>query len=871
MLRGVSFDVLVVLGCPVPGGQLSDTARRRVERAAQAYREDGASQVIASGGKLWDGFKECEVFARELAERGVAKACILQETESQTTRGNARDVARLLRDKSPERVGLVTCDWHMARALRLFQQVGLNAVAVPAASPALPLPAIVARALRERAALALSLLLAPFWLACALALGGCSKSNAPTGTTHAAASSASAKISPQQLAGILQAELRRDPIAVAGDDLIAENAARRLAAVRTLARILDPRSFESLNKALADEDPFVVGWAAFGTGQLCRDHEPEAVRRLVLRAASLSAEPISDERDQALGSLAFALGRCATDEAEKTLRAWLKLRRPIAEPAALALGQVARQRKHLDDATVAALLDASAKAPNSPALYPIESLPALGAAARERLLEVAGVALEHAGPGRAFALRALGKAGPSAVGALRHSFEAADATDAERADAARSLAAIGGPAQADLAAVLGSRARQLVDGKAWLTSQYGVVVTLLDGLTTSADPVMLAELAQLPLSGEPAPVARRKVALRCRAAALLAGRSSASPTLLGCDPAPPAERREGSLALLQVLARGSLANGRGARFQELARSTDPVVREAALELLMAHDEAANIPALLADALAAKTAGVRATAAKVLTRYPARAQAASDGKASAVAAPATPPADPRVVQALTKQLSEVGSSSNIELSSWLLDAAAALELLGAKPALERACASTNPTLRAHAERDFALLGEPKHACPSVAGTEPYNAATVGDFRLELETDVGPLSLELWGGLSPFATTRFVELSRSGFYDGMLIHRVVPGFVVQLGDPDGDGFGGPNLPPLRDQVSSDTFDLGSVGVALAGRDTGLSQFFVTLRPAPHLTGEYSLIGKAEPGWERLTAGDRILKVHVVEATR
>src|SRR6185295_17691248 len=99
--------------------------------------------------------------------------------------------------------------------------------------------------------------------------------------------------------------------------------------------------------------------------------------------------------------------------------------------------------------------------------------------------------------------------------------------------------------------------------------------------------------------------------------------------------------------------------------------------------------------LLADALAAKTAGVRATAAKVLARYPARAQTPTDVKASATPPAAAPPADPRVVQALTKQLSTVGASNNIELSSWLLDAATALELLGAKPALERACASTNP--------------------------------------------------------------------------------------------------------------------------------------------------------------------------------
>jgi cyclophilin family peptidyl-prolyl cis-trans isomerase len=258
--------------------------------------------------------------------------------------------------------------------------------------------------------------------------------------------------------------------------------------------------------------------------------------------------------------------------------------------------------------------------------------------------------------------------------------------------------------------------------------------------------------------------------------------------------------------------------------------------------------------------------VRATAAQVLSRYPARAQRPSQHAPDEAG---SPPADPRVVQELTRQLAEVGKSNNIELSSWLLDAASALELLGAKPALERACGSANPTLRKHAEQGFARLGDKQHRCPSVAGKDIWPAGAVPDFRLELTTDIGPLSLTLRGDASPFATLRLVELARSHFFDGMAVHRVVPGFVVQLGDPDGDGFGGPNLPPLRCQVDSAPFELGSVGVALAGRDTGLSQFFVALRPAPHLAAEYSQIGRAEPGWERLAPGDRILQVRVLEA--
>jgi cyclophilin family peptidyl-prolyl cis-trans isomerase len=694
-----------------------------------------------------------------------------------------------------------------------------------------------------------------------LALCGCSKP--PPGDPLPRATP-SAPLSAAQQAGLLQAELRRDASAVGEELRFSQSVTERLAAVRSLSRIAAPPSFEALAKALSDEDADVTAWAAFGVGQLCREREPEAVRRLALRAASLAAEAATSANDRALSAIAFALGRCASDDAERTLRSWLRLRAPLAAGATLGIAQVARQRKRLDDATIAALLDVASKEPSGAALHPLESLPSLGAAARERLLEVAGGALQRASAGRAYALRALAKAGPGAAAPLRSALDDEGTTDAERADAARSLAALGDAGQAQLAGALPLRARALIDGKAWLTSQHGVVLTLMEGLEPrSADPAILTELSQLPLEGEPPPVVRRKIMLRCRAAALLAGRSSESPALVACDPSPPAERREGALATLKVLARGPLTAARGARFTELALAEDRVVREAALELLLSHDEAPKIPELLESALLADAIGVRATAAKVLARYPARAQLPSEERATPVVAPG-------VVHALGKRLAEVGApTTSIELSAALLDAAAALSLLGAKPAMERACASTNATLRKHAERAYAQLGEPGRRCENVPSTETWTAPPLGQTRLEFDTDVGPLVLTLWGDESPFAVARFVELARGGFFDGMAVHRVVPGFVAQLGDPDGDGFGGPALPPLRCQTSAAPFEPGSVGVALAGRDTGVSQFFVTLRPAPHLAAEYSQIGEAESGWERLAAGDRVHRVRVLEA--
>jgi peptidyl-prolyl cis-trans isomerase B (cyclophilin B) len=127
-------------------------------------------------------------------------------------------------------------------------------------------------------------------------------------------------------------------------------------------------------------------------------------------------------------------------------------------------------------------------------------------------------------------------------------------------------------------------------------------------------------------------------------------------------------------------------------------------------------------------------------------------------------------------------------------------------------------------------------------------------------------VGRLSIDIDPTLAPVAATRVVDLARTAFYNLVLVHRVVPGFVVQLGDRGGDGYGGAPRPALRSELSPAEFEPGSVGIALGGKDSGSSQFFVTLGRHPHLDGEYALIGKAGPGWERLTEWDMIRKVSI-----
>jgi cyclophilin family peptidyl-prolyl cis-trans isomerase len=124
----------------------------------------------------------------------------------------------------------------------------------------------------------------------------------------------------------------------------------------------------------------------------------------------------------------------------------------------------------------------------------------------------------------------------------------------------------------------------------------------------------------------------------------------------------------------------------------------------------------------------------------------------------------------------------------------------------------------------------------------------------------------LRLVLEPELSPVTVARITSLVRSGFFEGVEAHRVVPGFVVQFGDPEGDGFGGSGT-PLRCETSPVPFGTLDVGMALAGRDTGSSQLFVTLSRTPHLDGEYTRLGRAEGDWASVAPGDVFRNVRVL----
>jgi HEAT repeat protein/cyclophilin family peptidyl-prolyl cis-trans isomerase len=136
------------------------------------------------------------------------------------------------------------------------------------------------------------------------------------------------------------------------------------------------------------------------------------------------------------------------------------------------------------------------------------------------------------------------------------------------------------------------------------------------------------------------------------------------------------------------------------------------------------------------------------------------------------------------------------------------------------------------------------------------------------QVYIDTDRGTIQIELAVLEAPLTVENFVQLARSGFFDGLSVHRVVPDFVVQTGDPRSDGEGGPGY-TIRDELNQLPYARGTVGMALDWADTGGSQFFITHSPQPHLEAKYTVFGHVIAGMEVVDAiqqGDIVRRVRV-----
>lgn len=132
----MSVDAIVVLGCRIaPDGQPVGPSLRRALAALGSYRQGVAPWVVASGGKRWHGVAEAEAYRAMLVAGKIPEQRVLMELASMTTRQNALYVAELFRSRGWSRAAVVTCDWHMMRAVRCFADAGIESVPVPVRAP----------------------------------------------------------------------------------------------------------------------------------------------------------------------------------------------------------------------------------------------------------------------------------------------------------------------------------------------------------------------------------------------------------------------------------------------------------------------------------------------------------------------------------------------------------------------------------------------------------------------------------------------------------------------------------------------------------------------------------------------------------------
>ncbi|WP_437678002.1 peptidylprolyl isomerase [Sorangium sp. So ce131] len=732
-----------------------------------------------------------------------------------------------------------------------------------------------------------------------------------------------------RLGALLAAEQRRAALEVSPADQQSRDVGVRRAAARALARIGGEAARPGLARALADEDEEVVAWAAYGLGAWCKEHEGETVSALVARALARDAGPGAPRagaaadvggapRLDAAGAIARAIGRCGAEASEPTLVAWLEGPRERAIHAAYALGDLAAIKLKLREETLVALLNLAAGSAASPpvpeALYPIGRLEHVPLTVIPRIRDVAAARLAEAGDARLFAVRALGRAGEAAVPELARVLATKGVfTAGERAEAARALKRLGAPGQRALADALAGLVPSAdpIALTGLVSEDFGALLTALDALAardaSAAARKPLRDLAALPPPPDaPAAVLRRVSQLRCAAAKLLAGGNYREPLLVGCDVTAPADPEAkpdaaapvrgsfGARAAVEVIGREAIEGARLAAFRAYAEGGDLRAREAAIALLATHEEIPGAPDLLAKALAAEEPGLVAAAAEVIARQPQRAsedpakprgkrKRKRDGKDTPAAV-----TSPAIEGALLALLDRPGVRDDPELIDAVIDAVGALALRPAEARLEALCGSSYPTTRARAGTALGVLRGRKVACDGgpagdagaagAAGRAPV-APPAGDLPAEVsalarapavltfDTDAGELTMTLDPALAPVAVTRFVDLARSGYYNGKIVHRVVPGFVTQFGAPFGDGAGGPpGRPALRCETSPVPFEPLRVGVALAGRDTGSSQLFVMHARAPHLDGQYAAVGVAAGPWAALADGDVIRSVKV-----
>jgi cyclophilin family peptidyl-prolyl cis-trans isomerase len=321
-------------------------------------------------------------------------------------------------------------------------------------------------------------------------------------------------------------------------------------------------------------------------------------------------------------------------------------------------------------------------------------------------------------------------------------------------------------------------------------------------------------------------------------------------TLAGLEP-----DRDWSVRVAEAGALGTLPADRALpRLTMLLQDRDPRVIPAAIAAVAAV-RPPGIETLLVEKLQADDFAVRAAAATALGTLKAT---------SAVSA---------LIEAYKRGLGD----STYTARAAALAALNTLEPPTARQLLQGAFGDVDWALRVRAA---ALLDEQKAPAdplairPASVGRSVDDPAWIAHLTPQfsphafIDTDKGTIEIELAILDAPITVDNFMALARKGFFTGVTIHRVVPDFVVQDGDPRGDGEGGPGY-TIRDELNQRPYLRGTVGMALDWEDTGGSQFFITHSPQPHLDARYTVFGHVVNGMDvvdRLAIGDVIRGVRI-----
>lgn len=595
----------------------------------------------------------------------------------------------------------------------------------------------------------------------------------------------------------------------------------RAALATALGRIGDPRGLDALRSLLTDPAVQVRRAAAFNLGLL---GEKKATDDL-LRAVTDADEVTGRLAVEALGKLEAPVGEverrlAAMPDADQRYRRLLPSLYRFHDADALAIARLAVTRSKVDERRWAAY--AIARDPVA------EGLPDV-----RRLLTSADALV------RSWSARAIGKVGA--------------AGDLERLEALLSDQAAGvviEALRAGQALVADGRAAPIDDWRAPL-------LRLMDS------PLPGVRLTAIEASGYwlPDQALGRALAERAGGASGRVRQLALLALARGADPRARALIQQAvtspDRALRQAAAAAAAAAGADRALLRLSRDPDPGVRAAAIGEILDRTGPA-LQQVRDRALADPDPVVRAITLDDLATHPERdwrrIVAAMDGPGGEALT------DVRIsgVEALRARGQAV-DAERTQIQSQLLRFSHAANYL-----VRRAAAA--------ALKDFGLAPdepEPVQTGKDLATYRQIVMRTRARPQVLMSTARGDIRLRLDCPEAPLTCLSFIQLANQGFFDGLTFHRVVPDFVVQGGDPLGNGWGGPGY-ALRDEINRLRYDRGALGMALSGPDTGGSQFFITLSPQPHLDGRYTVFGHVVGGdavLDRLIQGDRIQRVVIL----